>query len=153
MAWGDFWVERSGANCDCLIRSRKFSCIKTGGFRTQDASPTTVATVSGDCSTACEDLSGYSAGISTMLAKYAPGTGNYECDTAFVDGDGDGFGSCIDENDTNPRVFVKINATRPAATASTTTAMAPSTMASPPAPSTESAWPLAPTCRATARTR
>ncbi len=110
MAWGDFWVERSGANCDCLIRSRKFSCIKTGGFRTQDASPTTVATVSGDCSTACEDLSGYSAGISTMLAKYAPGTGNYECDTAFVDGDGDGFGSCIDENDTNPRVFVKINA-------------------------------------------
>ena len=84
MAWGDFWVERSGANCDCLIRSRKFSCIKTGGFRTQDASPTTVATVSGDCSTACEDLSGYSAGISTMLAKYAPGTGNYECDTAFA---------------------------------------------------------------------
>ena len=68
MAWGDFWVERSGANCDCLIRSRKFSCIKTGGFRTQDASPTTVATVSGDCSTACEDLPGYSAGISTMLA-------------------------------------------------------------------------------------
>ena len=46
MAWGDFWVERSGANCDCLIRSRKFSCVKTGGFRTQDASPTTVATVS-----------------------------------------------------------------------------------------------------------
>ena len=110
MAWGDFWVERSGANCDCLIRFRKFSCVKTGGFRTQDASPTTIATVSGDCSTACEDLPGYSAGISTMLAKYAPGTGNYECDTAFFDGDGDGFGSCIDENDTNPRVFVKINA-------------------------------------------
>ncbi|MFO0727937.1 MAG: DUF6531 domain-containing protein [Myxococcota bacterium] len=110
MAWGAFWLERTGANCDCVVKSRRFSCVKTGGFRTQDASPTVIATIAGDCSTACEDLAGYQTGINTMLAKYAPGAGNYECDSIFVDADQDGYGSCIDDKETNPRIGVLVNA-------------------------------------------
>ena len=54
---------------------------------------------------ACEDLSGYTSAISTVLGKYAATTGNYECD-AFVDRDADLVGDCLDGDDNNPRVGI-----------------------------------------------
>lgn len=103
MAYGDFWVERDSSG-QCLIKAQQYPCAPSGGFRIP-AAPVTIATVTpGNSSKNCEDLAGYDAAIATMLGKYAPTAGNYECDSTFVDNDQDGFGSCIDDNDNNPRV-------------------------------------------------
>lgn len=103
MAYGDFWVERDSSG-QCLIKAQQYPCAPSGGFRIPTA-PVTIATVTpGNTSKNCEDLAGYDTAIATMLGKYAPTAGNYECDSTFVDNDQDGFGACIDDNDNNPRV-------------------------------------------------
>lgn len=108
-AYGNFWVERD-ATGQCLIKAQTFTCGPPGSTRTP-GTPVTIATVSpGNTSKNCEDLAGYDAAVQTAVDKYAPTSGNYECDSTFVDNDQDGFGSCIDENDNNPRVWVKTSA-------------------------------------------
>jgi YD repeat-containing protein len=103
LAYGDFWVERDSSG-QCLIKAQQYPCAASGGFRIP-AAPVTIATVTpGNTSKNCEDLAGYDAAIATMLGKYAPTAGNYECDSTFVDNDQDGFGVCIDDNDNDPRV-------------------------------------------------
>jgi YD repeat-containing protein len=102
-AYGDFWVERTGASCDCKIYQRKYACVASGGVRTESAAQL-IGTVSGDCTRSCEDSPGYDAVIATARTNL---TGSYGCDTTFIDADNDGFGSCIDNDDGNPRVWVK----------------------------------------------
>lgn len=106
-AYGDFWIERD-SSCDCLFYMREFDCVASGGYRAA-AAPELITTLSGSCDTACEATSGYDTALATVLAKYAVGAGGYGCDTTFTDADQDGYGACIDEDDTDPRVWVKIN--------------------------------------------
>ena len=106
-AYGDFWIERD-SNCDCLIYMRQFDCVASGGYRTA-YDPELITTLTGSCDTACEATSGYDAAIQDALDKYATTAGNYECDTTFTDNDQDGYGACIDEDDDDPRVWVKID--------------------------------------------
>ncbi len=106
-AYGDYWIERSGGSCDCVFKARQYSCVAVGGFRSESA-PVTLTTVSGACDTACEDLSGYGAALTTVAGYYVPGSG-YNCDTVFTDYDGDKFGACIDHDDYRNRIGVKTN--------------------------------------------
>ena len=105
-AWGDFWIERSGVNCDCDLKMTQYTC-QAAGTPSTVVQTSVIATVSGACDTACEDLAGYDDAVATAIGKWAASTGNYECDSTFVDADQDGYGSCIDANDANPRVWVK----------------------------------------------
>ena len=52
-------------------------------------------------------MDGYDAAIQTAIDNWDPSAGNYECDSTFVDADGDGYGACIDEDDTDPRVWTR----------------------------------------------
>ena len=65
--------------------------------------------MSGDCTKACEDLPGYDTAVASAVANWTAGSG-YNCDTVFTDDDMDGYGVCIDEDDHDPRVWVKVNA-------------------------------------------
>lgn len=105
-SWGDFWVERNTSG-QCFFYAQQYPCGATGGTRTP-GTKTLLATVgSADPAKNCEDLVGYDTALATVLSKYAPGgAGFYECDASFVDSDQDGVASCIDANDTDPRVWV-----------------------------------------------
>jgi hypothetical protein len=106
-AYGDFWIERNTSG-SCLFYQRKYSCVASGGFRTE-GSPVLITTLSGSTGTACEDTDGYDAAVALATANWTAGSG-YNCDTVFTDNDQDGFGACVDHDDWNPRVFVKVNA-------------------------------------------
>jgi hypothetical protein len=105
-AWGDFWVERSGVNCDCVIKIQEYPCLASSGHRDPGAAQT-LATVSGDCSKNCEDLSGYDTAVTLATDKYKVAANAYECDSTYTDSDGDNFPACIDEDDSDPRKWPK----------------------------------------------
>jgi YD repeat-containing protein len=105
VAYGGYWVERE-ADGDCVVKQRTYSCVATGGFRTQSA-PITVGTVTHVANRACEDSAGYDSVIATARSNITSG---YKCDATVTDADGDNYPSCIDHNDQDPRVWVKINA-------------------------------------------
>ncbi|MCK6551347.1 DUF6531 domain-containing protein [Myxococcota bacterium] len=107
--YGGWRIVRSGTNCDCLFKARLYSCGLSAGYHTE-GSEVTLETLPGSCSSRCEDLSGYATAIANVEAKYAATTGAYECESEFVDADGDGFGACIDDDDSNTRIWAKVNA-------------------------------------------
>jgi hypothetical protein len=128
-AWGPYSVFRDSSG-NCHFQISQYHCVASQptGCSTCDAhfrqpiqtvtDPAAIgAPLTGNLTTACEDLSGYDTVISNIVGiYYKPTTSGYGCDSVFTDSDQDNVGACLDKgwdgttevsSDNDPRKWVR----------------------------------------------
>jgi hypothetical protein len=109
-AWGDWWPERK-SDCSCTVKLQKYACGVNGSSQHDIGVVWESSATAADCNKGCEDLDGFDDAVATALSKQ---TSEFTCadgggSKSYADADADGYPSCIDSNDSNPRVWVKTN--------------------------------------------